>query len=179
MNKKTLWVTETAICIALLVVLHAATAPLGNQLVTGSIVNLMLIISVMIGGYSSGLTVAVISPVVAKFLGLGPFWALIPFIAIGNAVLITMWHVIAKRNFGPKYLPYIVALVAAALTKFAVLYLGVGKVAVPFILGLPEPQASVISGMFSIPQIFTASIGGVIAILLVPALRKAIGKRQA
>ena len=177
MNKRTLWITETAICVALLVVLQAVTAPLGNQIVTGSINNFMFIIAVMTCGLSSGLTVAVISPIVAKFIGIGPFWALIPFIILGNIVLVALWHLIANRSFGPKYVPYIVALVAAAVSKFAVLFIGVGKVAVPFILGLPEPQASVISGMFSIPQIFTASIGGVLAIILLPALKKALNKR--
>lgn len=41
MNKKTLWITETAVMIALLVALQWATKPLG-QFVTGSCVNLVL-----------------------------------------------------------------------------------------------------------------------------------------
>ena len=88
-NKRNiLWITRTAIFIALLIVLQAATAPLGNIIVTGTIVNLLLIVSVMSCGLASGLTVAAISPVMAKFLGIGPLWSLIPFIAAGNAALV-------------------------------------------------------------------------------------------
>ena len=38
-----LWMTQTAVCLALLVVLQAATMPLGSTLITGSVVNLLLI----------------------------------------------------------------------------------------------------------------------------------------
>ena len=47
MNKKTLWITETAVMIALLVALQWATKPLG-QFVTGSCVNLVLGVSVLV-----------------------------------------------------------------------------------------------------------------------------------
>ena len=64
MNKKILWITETAIMLALLVTLQALTKPLG-QLVTGSCVNAILAVTVLVAGISSGVTVAVISPVLA------------------------------------------------------------------------------------------------------------------
>lgn len=75
MNKKTLWITRTAALTALLVVLQASTAALGSTLVTGTVVNLLLIISVMTCGAASGLSVAVLSPVLAKLIGIGPLWA--------------------------------------------------------------------------------------------------------
>ena len=51
MNKeKTLWITRTAIFVALLVVLQAATAALGNTIITGSVVNMLLVVSVMTCG---------------------------------------------------------------------------------------------------------------------------------
>ena len=55
MNKKTLWITETAVMIALLVALQWATKPLG-QFVTGSCVNLVLGVSVLVGGLVRGLS---------------------------------------------------------------------------------------------------------------------------
>ena len=66
---------------------------------------------------------------------------------------------------------------AAAITKFMVLYLGIVKLAVPFLLGLPEKQAAVISGMFSFPQLITALIGGAIATMIVPILQRYLKKR--
>ena len=174
-KQRILWITRTAIFIALLIVLQAATAPLGNPLITGSIVNLLLITSVMTCGLSSGLTVALVSPVVAKFLGIGPLWALIPFIAAGNIVLVLLWHFIGNRNIGgKKYTAYIVALIVAAIAKFLVLYVGIVQIAVPIFLGLPAPQAAVISNMFSIPQLITALVGGALAVVLFPRLKKAV-----
>ena len=173
-KKQILWITRTAVFIALLIVLQAATAPLGNSLVTGSVVNLMLIVSVMTCGIMSGLSVAVVSPIMAKFIGIGPLWSLIPFIAAGNVALTLLWHFIGNRDMGRKYASYIVALFCAAIIKFLVLYIGIVRIAVPMFLGLPEQQAAVISNMFSIPQFFTALIGGIFAILLLPRLKIAV-----
>lgn len=175
-KNKIFWVTRTGIFIALLIVLQAATAPLGNILVTGSVVNLMLIVSVMTCGLASGLSVAVISPVMAKIFGIGPFWSLIPFIVAGNTALVLLWYFIGNRKIGHKYTAYVVASICAAITKFLVLYLGIVQIAIPVFLGLPERQASVISNMFSVLQLVTALVGGALAIVLLPALKKAIGE---
>ena len=57
MKRKIWWITETAIMLALLVTLQALTKGFG-QLVTGSFVNVVLAVSVLVGGWSIGLTVA-------------------------------------------------------------------------------------------------------------------------
>lgn len=178
MNTKSniLWITRTAILTALLIILQAATAPLGNTLITGSIVNLLLILSVMTSGLLSGATVAIISPIVAKFFGIGPLWSLLPFIILGNIALIFIWHFIGKRSTWKKVTIWGIALVTAAIAKFLVLYLGIVKIAVPFLLGLPEQQAAAISSLFSIPQLVTAVFGGILAILVLPILKKALSK---
>ena len=62
MRKKVLWITETAVMLALLVTLQALTKPMG-QLVTGSCVNAVLAISVLLVGMNGGITIALISPV--------------------------------------------------------------------------------------------------------------------
>jgi hypothetical protein len=173
-RKKILWITRTAIFIALLVVMQAATAPMGNTLITGTVVNLLLIVSVMTCGFSSGLTVALISPILAKFFGIGPLWVLIPFIEAGNIVLITIWHLVGNRKKGSRYTAYVTALAAAAAAKFLVLYIGIVRIAIPLLLGLPEPQASMVSKLFSFPQLVTALAGGIIAIVILPSLKKAI-----
>ena len=174
-KKKTLWITQTAIFIALLVVLQVATAPLGNTFITGTIVDMLLIISVMTCGPSTGVVVSIVSPIMAKLLGIGPFWVLIPFIAVGNTVLVLIWYFVGNRNIKRKYIAYITALITAAVGKFFVLYVGIVQVAVPLLLGLPEPQATVVSNVFSIPQIITATAGGVLASLILPSLKKAVG----
>lgn len=167
------WMTRTAVFIALLVVLQLVTASLGNTLVTGSIVNMLLVTSVMTCGLASGLCVGVVSPIIAKLLGIGPLWALIPFIIAGNAVLILLWHLIGNLQFKKQFAAYFLALPVAAVGKFLTLFIGIVQIAVPFLLQLPESQAAVISAMFSVPQLITALIGGGLAMLVIPTLKKA------
>ena len=62
MSKKVRWITETAVMLALLVALQALTKPLG-QLVTGSCVNAVLAVSVLLAGLSSGIIVALASQI--------------------------------------------------------------------------------------------------------------------
>lgn len=172
-REKTLWITRTAVFLALLVVIQAVTAPLGNTIVTGTLVNALLAVSVMTCGVMSGATVAVVSPILAKLVGIGPLWALIPFIALGNIVFVLAWHFLGRRTGGNSYASGATAVAAAAAAKFLVLYLGIVRVAVPVLLGLPEPQASVVSHMFSLPQLVTALLGGLVALPVVRVLRKA------
>ena len=172
-SKKTIrWITRTAIFIALLVVVQAATAGLGNQFVTGSAVNLILIVSAITCGLGSGATVAIVSPVLAKLFGIGPLWQIIPMIMLGNLALVLVWRLLGSR--GDKKIWYPVALVAAAGAKFLVLWLGVTKWIVPIVLGLPAKKAAIVSAAFSWPQIVTAVIGGVLAILVLPLVKKAV-----
>lgn len=178
MKQKTsiLWITRTAVFIALLIVFQVAAGSFGNVIITGSVVNLLLIVSVMTSGPSSGITVAVISPAVARFLGIGPLWSLIPFIAAGNVTLVSVWHLIGRKHMKSPYASYAAASICAAVAKFLVLYIGIVRIAVPVFLHLPEPQAAVISGMFSVPQLATALIGGFLALLLLPGLKKSLGR---
>ena len=174
MSKKVLWITRTAAFVALLIALQFATSFLNNTIITGSLVNLILIISVMMGGLSCGLTVAALSPVFAKFLGIGPLWTIVPFIALGNITLVLLWNFIGNRKAGKNQANYIMALIIAAVAKFLVLYISIVKIAVPFLLDLPERQASVVSGMFSVPQLITALAGGIFATIVLPVLQKAV-----
>ncbi len=175
-RKTVLWITRTAIFIALLVVFQFATAPLGMSLVTGCFVNLMLILSVMTSGLASGLAVGVFSPILAKLIGIGPLWEIIPFIILGNITIQLIWHFLGNRNIVNKYVTYIITAIIAAVCKFTVLFLTIVQLAIPFFLHLPEQQATVISGMFSVSQLFTALVGGAVAIFIIPPLKKAISK---
>ena len=165
MKNKTFWIAETAVMIALLVALQWATKALG-QFVTGSCVNLVLGVSTLVGGVWCGAVVALVSPFCAFLVGVGPAkLAIVPFIAVGNLVLVLVLHFIA----GGKPL----GLAAAAVCKFVVLFLLVTRVAIPA-LNLPEAAASAMSASFSWPQLVTAAIGGVIAVTIAPAIRKAL-----
>lgn len=167
-NNRVLWISNTAVFIALLIVLQAAITPLGNPLITGSIVNMLLIISVMVCGLSSGVCVAILSPVAAKFFGIGPLISIIPLIALGNLISVLIWYFLGNQKKHDMY-----ALLSGALAKYLVLYISIVKFAVPVLLQLPEKQAFIISNMFSISQLITALLGGILALIVYPRLKKA------
>lgn len=168
MNTKT--ITRTAILIALLVALQYATSSLG-QFVTGSCVNLVLAVAALFVGLWSGIVVAVVSPFFAFLLGVGPkLIAIVPFIALGNLVYVLVLALLGKKF--DKLPQNLLNVAAAAVCKFLTLFLVVVKLVLPS-LGLPEKQVAVMSAMFSWPQLVTAAIGGVLALLVVPTLKKA------
>ena len=179
MNKKVRWITETAVMLALLVALQALTKGFG-QLVTGSCVNAVLAVTVLTAGLGSGIVVAVISPVLAYLLGIAPQILVVPAIMVGNTVFVVLLRLIAGGD-SKKVVRQIAAWLAAALAKFAVLYLIVGKiicgVMAPSLLAagsLKEPMLKALPATFGWPQLVTALIGGGIALLIVPVLRKAL-----
>ena len=181
MNKKIRWITETAVMLALLVSLQALTKPMG-QLVTGSCVNAVLAVSALVGGLSCGLTVALISPVLAFLLGIAPQILTVPAIMVGNSVFVVLLSLLADksgRNIGKQ----LVAWIAAAAAKFVSLY----AIVVWLICGvlsenllasgvMNAPMLKALPATFSWPQLFTALIGGAVALLIVPVLKKALKK---
>lgn len=171
MKNKTLWLVRTALLIAILIVLQAVTKAAG-QFVTGSCVNAVLAVSVLLCGPASGLTVALVSPFMAFLLGIGPqLIYIVPAIAVGNAVFVLFLHFLYKE----KIISRILALVIAAFAKFAALYLLV-SVLLCNVLPLKPPQIASFQAMFSWPQLVTALIGGALAIVIAPMVKKAIKK---
>lgn len=180
MNRKALWITQTAVLLALLIAVQAVTSGLGNTLVTGSLVNLILIVAVTTGGLASGLTIALLSPIFAFMFGIGPAFPQIVFcIMIGNAALVTIWHFVAGLNKKQSITNFVLATVIGAIVKFGVLYLSIVQFVVPILLKIPAPKAAMVSGAFSFPQLITALIGGGLSILIVPILSKALRHQRA
>jgi hypothetical protein len=172
MKTKIYWIAKTAVFIALLVALQAITKPVG-QMLTGSVVNLILILSVVLGGFASGFSVAIISPFMAALVGIAPNWGLVPFIILGNISLVAVWFILTKVKLKPLF-TYVIAAVVGAAVKFGVLWVSVVQIGVPLILKLPEKQATMISAQFGITQLFTALIGGAVACIILPLLVKTI-----
>lgn len=178
MKKKTLWITETAVTLALLVTLQWATKPLG-QLVTGSCVNAVLAVSALLCGLSGGLTVALLSPLFAYFLDIAPNLITVPVIMAGNSLFVLLLAILKGQKIGKN----IIAFLTAAVGKFAVMYALVVwvmcDVASDFLLAqgiLKAPMLKALPLTFGATQLITALIGGGVAILIVPVLKKALRK---
>lgn len=179
MKKKLLWITETALMLALLVTLQYFTKPLG-QIVTGSCVNAVLAVAVLVGGLWCGITVAVISPVMAFLLQIAPQILTVPAIMAGNAVFVILLHFLADKS-GKELLRQVAAWLLAAMAKFAVLYLIVVKMVCGVLSegllasgAMKPPMLQLFPQMFGIPQLFTALIGGAVALVITPLIRKAL-----
>ena len=181
MSKKLHWITETAVMLALLVSLQALTKPAG-QLVTGSCVNAVLAVSALVGGLGCGVTVALCSPVLAYLLGIAPQILTVPAIVVGNCVFVMLLALLADES-GKNVLKQILAWIAAAAAKFVSLY----AIVVLLICGvlregllasglMKAPMLKVLPATFSWPQLITALVGGAVALLITPVLRKALHK---
>lgn len=175
--KKTTWIARTAICLALLVCLQYLTRGLG-QLVTGSCVNLLLTVAALLGGVWSGVTVAALSPVFAKLLGIGPLWPLVPCVALGNIVYAVLFALLVRGLLQKQRFPAAYgAMVLAAAAKFLTLWLVLVKLAAPLVVPKPE-MLSKITAMFTWPQLITAVIGGALACVIAPLVEKALKNRS-
>ncbi len=190
-HKSTLWIVRTALMLALLVVaqfagklIPAGAAVLGpmslTQLITGSLVNLVLIVTAATVGAWSGITVGVLSSVLALILGIQAQPIITPAVALGNVVIVlVVWiffTLAEKNNQKPLGLFGILGVVVGAAAKTGFLWL-----AVPALLKLlPEmkpKQAETLTLMFSYPQLATALIGGLLALLIIPTVKRALGNR--
>lgn len=179
------WITHTAIMLALLICLQwvggMIPEPMTKQLVTGTMVNCVLAVTVLIVGLSGGITVAVISPVMAWLLQIAPQPLVVPAIMVGNVVYVVALRLIAGKS--ANVIRQILALVTAASIKFAVLFGIVGGlfcgVFAQSLLesgALKSPMITVLTTQFSWPQLVTALIGGAVALGIAPVLRKALKK---
>lgn len=178
MDKKIRWITETAVLLAMLVALQALTKPMG-QLVTGSCVNAILAIGVLFAGLGSGITVAVISPVLAFALGIAPQILTVPAIMLGNTAFVCVLHFCGGKVLWKNA----AALALAAAGKFVLMF-GIVKFVICGVLAdnllaqglLKAPMLNVLPVTFGVTQLFTALIGGTVALLIAPMLRKALHK---
>ena len=182
MTKKVLGLTQTAAMLALLIALQWVTSfvpkPAG-QFVTGSFVNAVLAVTVLVAGMSSGLAVALLSPVFAFVCGIAPNLVAVPAIMVGNVVFVVALRLLTGKALWRQ----VVAWLAAAVVKFGTLYLlVVVLICGPLAGGLLEsglmkkPMIALMTASFSWPQLITALIGGGIAFLITPVLKKALHK---
>ena len=178
-RKRILWITQTAIFIALLVSAQIFTQPFG-QFITGSSVNFILVAACIFIGLPAAITVSVVSPVLAFIItGRPVFPVLIPFVMAGNTVLVVAVHLIFAKSYvitAHFSLPRAgAAVVIGSVLKFLVLWVGVVHVALPFLIAeILPPQVNAMTLMFSWPQLVTALIGSGMAMIFAPLLRTAI-----
>jgi len=188
-RKQILWITQTAMLLGLTVAAQyfiqiSFGATIVSQIITGSLVNLFLILATMMCGFFSGFSIAAVVPFISVAIGRMPHPWLIPFVALGNlAIVFVFWLICRRKISGRSFtISWAIAAVTGSLLKFAVLWLGVTKIFVNFILAndaaLNAPQiekmTAAITFNYSFPQLATAFIGSVLTYAIYPVLKKAV-----
>lgn len=186
MKHKVRRLTETAVMLALLICLQwvGSFVPdqLTKQLITGTCVNCVLAVTVLLVGMSGGVVVALVSPVCAFLLGIAPNLITVVPIMVGNTCFVVLLRLLCGKALWRQ----VGALAAGAVVKFGVLYVLVVKIicgaASGTLLGkklgdavlLAPPMLKMLPVMFAWPQLVTALAGGTLALLMMPVLRKVL-----
>ena len=187
MKIRTRTITYSAILLALLICLQWAGSqvaePMTKQLLTGSFVNCVLAVAALTVGLAGGIPLALISPVMAFLLGIAPNIVTVVPIMAGNACFVLLIHWIAGKPAKSGWRQPI-AVIAAAVAKFVVLYFLVVQVIcdmiAPNLMGkkvgaavvLVPPMLKKLPAMFTWPQLITALAGGTIAMFIYPVLKQ-------
>ena len=175
-NKTTKWIAVTAMGVALVVVAQFLGSRIPNiatifgpfsvqQLITGTLVNCILLVFTARAGITSGAVIGVLSSILAAFFGISQM-VVAPMVAIGNALLCVIYGLLARRSSW-----HIPAMLLGAVMKCAFLWLTVPMVLT--VAGLPEKQTAMLSIMFSWPQGVTALCGGLLSWPIITRLKKA------
>jgi hypothetical protein len=150
------WLTRTSILLAIALLFQMGGFP---QFITGPLVNAVLYLASMIVGWQGGVLIGILTPIIAAIRGIlpPPLIPLIPFIALGNSVLVISFFLLKSSN-------KLLGIILASLVKFIILV-----TAVNLLVQVPVPIAQ----MMSFPQFVTACTGGLIAILIMYFLKNA------
>jgi hypothetical protein len=135
-----------------------------SQYVTGPLVNAILFLAAALSGSIGAFFIAMIPSVVALSSGLLPavLAPAVPFIMMGNAILVAVFIILKKKNFW-------LAAVSAGFAKFIFLF---GSVQIVVKLIGAKPAAAAASSMLGYPQLITALAGGVIAWAVLKSLKR-------
>jgi len=180
-NISTKFITRTAIILALTIVFQNLRFLIGSTpastIIIGSLVNLCIIVATGLVGITSGIIISVISPLVALSQGHLPHPLFVPVTMAGNMVIAIIYYYISKRNLAGNVSGY-VGVIVGALAKWGVMYyVGVVWVLNLIIGDALKPKAvELISLNFNIPQFITATIGGVLGVVIIGMLKDRIDK---
>jgi hypothetical protein len=161
---RTRFITRTAMLLAIAIVFQLLGRFMGpyNNFIVGPVVNAILLISTAGAGVWSGIAIAVIAPLISAITNKAAIAPVVlafsPFIITGNIIWVLSYFFINKKN---KY----IAVATGAILKFAFLF---GAITVfTGLMELKPKIAATLTSLFSWPQLLTAVIGGIIALVII------------
>jgi hypothetical protein len=179
-------ITRTALLLAVTLLFQElrrvlpGVGTLAGTLIIGSLVNLGLFVAAGIVGWRGSVLIALLTPVVAFLQNHLALAVLIPFVAAGNIVLVLVFEWIIRRIGMDKGRGWI-SVGGASVLKSLFLWGAIAQFLVRFLLpaqGLPAEKTAAMTAAlslnFSWPQLVTALIGGAVALVVLPAVRRAL-----
>ncbi len=136
-----------------------------SVLLIGTLVNLTLILATWLVGFWSGAAIALLAPAIAFLQGFQTIPAMVAAIILGNLGLVVFCHLLREKP--------VLGVAAGAVVKFAAQYALVALLVVPIFVSDPK-QVKALPILFSWPQLVTACLGGLLALLIVPRLKRAL-----
>ena len=169
------FITRTGMLLALTVVFQmvgrAIPAP-ANSFITGTLVNACLLVATLFGGLWSGIIISILAPFTSLINNHAAIAsALLPFapvVALGNVALVVAFYMFRNKS-------KIGGIAIGTAVKFLILYGGIlGFFKLLEVTGVTQLAKfkPVMIVLFSYPQIITALLGGVIALIVIQLLRK-------
>jgi len=142
----------------------ALLAPIFHQqLITGTIVNAVLLITTVLLGWPVAITIGTLPSLIAAAWGTlpSPLIPMIPFIITSNVILIVIFFLLKNKN-------YWLAAGSGAILKFLFLF---ATSTTLFTFLWPQKIAASMATMMSWPQLYTALLGSVVAFLALKMLK--------
>lgn len=170
MNNKTKFLTRTALLLAVAIAFQFLGRFIPyNNFIVGPVVNAVLIIATAIAGIWSGTAIAVIAPLVSAFTNKAAIAPLIlgfsPFIILGNFILVVSFHILRKKS-------KVAGIAVGAVLKFGFLYAAISIFT--SVVKMQPKVAATLTNLFSFPQLVTALVGGVLALVILIAVGKSL-----
>lgn len=173
-NKNVTYLVQSSVLLATAIVFQVVGSriPGINQLLVGSVINAVLLITAYLCGTFYGAAVGVLTPWTALLVGqlkpaMAPF---IPFIMIGNAVFVIAFGLLASKKPYGKFF----GIAFGAVLKFGFLYLAANQLIYMLNMNFPKNIAKALSTAMGTTQLITALIGGALALVLIEILFKRI-----
>ena len=184
--RMTRFLTRTAILLALTLVFQVFGRDLAigiglgafQNFLVGPLVNLCLLVATAFAGIWAGVAVALLSPLGAFATGAVPEPLFLVVIAIGNLILVLAFavadHVSESMKTHGKLLTRFAGILVGAVLKTAWLWGGILVYSRMF--AMKDSIRVAMTFAFSWPQAVTAIAGGVLALLILKPLEKALPK---
>lgn len=160
-DKKLVLIKTLQLC--LFIAIAVAAPYFKNQLITGSIVNALLFISVPVLGIESAFLLCLVPSLISLYTGLLPLALspMIPFIMTGNALMVLVFSKLYNPSTSLKVKNFWLGALPAAFLKYLFIFITGSILAGSILKGISKT----VFLMISWPQLATAIAGAALAFL--------------